>query len=354
MNRSLRVVIHGGPHKSGTTSFQTLMASCRDRLLEEGVFYPDSPAGHHTAILNTKSPSWENGALRAAVEAARAAGAHTLLMSAEVVCSIGVAGFRRLAECLDDCDLAFLFVFRHWSTFLPSRWAQNCKRRDSQPLGAYVDRTLAWDDHVDHRYDLVLSQCRDGADATIIAVSFDRAVDEHGSVIPAMIEALSLPPSLKDAAGALAGWANATSDRDAIELVRLLNGVIADRLDLPQDDLFVGRGEHRQCGTLFNAAAALRSVPAEQRDALIEFGRGTQTELVFDAGWRPPAADLLDGFADLFVNAHDGAIFPPRPARKETYWALEWPEIADHPLFAAPIERAVSMMRRRTPDTQPV
>lgn len=349
MTRKVRVVIHGGPHKSGTTSFQTLMDASRERLLEAGVYYPDGPKGQHAAILNTKLPSWESGALRAAVEATLAAGAHTLLMSAEVVCSIGVAGFRRLAESLVDCDPCFVFVFRDWSTFLPSRWAQNCKRRDSQPLGAYIERVLSWEEHIDHRFDLVLSHCQEGAGAPIVALSFDRAVAEHGSVVPTLVEALSLPAFLKD--GAAGAWANATADRDAIELVRLLNGVIADRLDLPQDDLFVGRGEHRQCGTLFNAAAALRSVPAEQRDALIEFGRGTQTELVFDAGWRPPAADLLDGFADLFVNAPDGAIFPPRPARKETYWALEWPEIADHPLFAAPLERAVSMMRRKIPET---
>lgn len=352
MTRNLRVVIHGGPHKTGTTSFQALMASWRVRLLEAGVFYPDSPKGHHSAILNTKSPAWESSGLREAVEAARAAGAHTLLMSAEVVCSVGVSGFRRLAESLDDCDLAFLFVFRHWSTFLPSRWAQNCKRRDSQPLGTYVERTLSWDDHVDHRFDLVLSQCREGAGASIIAVSFDRAVGEHESVVPALIEALSLPRALMEAAEARVRT-NATSDRDGIELVRLLNGAVAERLGLPQDDLFVARGEHRQCDTMFNAADALDSLSAGDRHRLIELGRETRAEFSFDAAWRPAAADRLDGYADLFVNAPDGAIFPARPARKETYWALEWPEIADHPLFAAPIERAVSSMRRKMSLTVP-
>lgn len=349
MSSSLRVLIHGGPHKSGTTSFQSLMASSRERLLEAGVFYPDCPNGQHAPILNTKSPSWENGALRAAVEAARAAGARTLLMSAEVVCSIGVNGFRRLANSLDDCDLAFVFVFRHWSTFLPSRWAQNSKRRDSQPLGTYVDRALAWDAHVDHRYDLVLRDCLEGASASVIALSFDWAVEEHGSVIPALVEALSLPAFLTNTAEG--SRANATSDRDVIELVRLLNGAVADRLDLPQDDLFVCRGEHRQCATLFDAAAALGPMPAEHRGTLIELGRKTRMELTFDAGWRPTAADRLDGFADLFVNTKGGAIFPARPARKENYWALEWPEIADHPLLADPIERAVSSIKRKMPAT---
>jgi len=347
VTRKLRVVIHGGPHKSGTTSFQTLMDASRGRLLDAGVFYPDGPKGQHAVILNTKRPSWEDGGLRGAVDAARAAGAHTLLMSAEVVCSIGVAGFRRLAESLADCDLAFLFVFRHWSTFLPSRWAQNCKRRDSQPLGTYVERTLSWDDHVDHRFDLVLGDCIAGAGASIIAVSFDRAMGEHESVVPALIEALGLPTGLIDAAQSQAGWANATSDRDGIELVRLLNGAVADRLGLPQDDLFVARGEHRQCDTMFSAADALDKLPVEDRHRLIELGRQTQAELSFDAGWRPAAADRLDDYAGLFVNAPDGAIFPAQRARKETYWALEWPEIADHPLFAAPIERAVSSMRRK-------
>ncbi|HHZ07286.1 MAG TPA: hypothetical protein GX405_00735 [Rhizobiales bacterium] len=350
MTRRLRVVIHGGPHKSGTTSFQTLMDASRDRLLEAGVYYPEGPKGQHAAILNTKLPSWQSGALRAAVEAARAAGAHTLLMSAEGVCSIGVAGFRRLAESLVDCDPIFAFVFRHWSTFLPSRWAQNCKRRDTQPLGAYVERVLSSDDHVDHRFDLVIGHCREGADAPIIAVSFDRALDEHGSVIPVLVDSLSLPPFLKGSAAA--NWSNPTPDRDAIELVRLLNGVVADRLELPQDDLFVCRGEHRRCETLFDAFAALRSLSAAQRGNLIDLGRGTQAELVFDADWRPPAADRLDRYAGLFVNAPDGAIFPARPARTERYWTLEWTEIADHPLFAGPIERATSAIRQKMPRPQ--
>lgn len=345
MTRKLRVVIHGGPHKSGTTSFQTLMDASRGRLLDAGVFYPDGPKGQHAVILNTKRPSWEDGGLRGAVDAARAAGAHTLLMSAEVVCSIGVAGFRRLAESLADCDLAFLFVFRHWSTFLPSRWAQNCKRRDSQPFGTYVERTLSWEEHIDHRFDLVLRHCQDGARAPIVALSFDRAVAEHGSVVPALVDALSLPGFLKEAADG--AWVNATPDRDVIELVRLLNGAVADRLGLPQDELFACRGEFRQCEPVFDASVALRPLPAAQREELIDLGRRTRTELTFDADWRPPAAERLDDFADLFVNAPDGAIFPGRPARTETYWALEWPEVADHPLFAAPIERAVSTMRQR-------
>lgn len=349
MTRKLRVVIHGGPHKSGTTSFQTLMDASRERLRETGVFYPAGPKGQHGAILNAMRSSWEDGALRAAVEAARAAGAHTLLMSAEVVASIGVAGFRRLAESLTDCDLSFLFVFRHWSSFLPSRWAQNCKRRDSQPLAAYVDSALAWEDHVDHRYDLVLSDCLDGAGASVIALSYDRAVEEYGSVVPALVATLCLPAALADAGEA--GRANVTSDREGIELVRLLNGALADRLDLPQDDLFVSRGEHRPCDTFFDSAGAFRSMPGQDRRKLTELGRATRAELSFDADWRPSAADRLDRFAGLFVNAQDGAIFPARAARKETYWALEWPEIADHPLFAAPLEHAVSTMRRKMPAT---
>lgn len=85
-----RLVLHVGPHKTGSTSIQTACAASRDGLRREGVLYPEFPgasfpASHADAVLLLKSGrsdaflDW----LSAVWRQARDEGCDTVLLSSE-------------------------------------------------------------------------------------------------------------------------------------------------------------------------------------------------------------------------------------------------------------------------------
>ena len=52
----------------------------------------------------------------------------------------------------------FVVSFRHWVDYLPSRYAQNCMRRDSQTFDEYLAALQSCEGHPDLRFDLVLDR----------------------------------------------------------------------------------------------------------------------------------------------------------------------------------------------------
>jgi hypothetical protein len=85
-----RLVIHVGPHKTGSTSVQTAFHEHRSRLIDHGVFYPRPPAGDFpeshsdAAFLLLKGRAREFDAwLAEAWRQARAAACDVLLLSSE-------------------------------------------------------------------------------------------------------------------------------------------------------------------------------------------------------------------------------------------------------------------------------
>jgi hypothetical protein len=83
----MRLILHAGTEKTGTTSIQSVLFRNRDWLRQRGVFYP-SEAGrknrHHSFATNLISPSTAAAARQFLEEAAAAAGTcHTILLSTE-------------------------------------------------------------------------------------------------------------------------------------------------------------------------------------------------------------------------------------------------------------------------------
>jgi hypothetical protein len=85
-----RLVIHVGPHKTGSTSVQSAFHEHRSRLIDHGVFYPRPPAGDFpeshsdAAFLLLKGQAREFDAwLAEAWRQARAAACDVLLLSSE-------------------------------------------------------------------------------------------------------------------------------------------------------------------------------------------------------------------------------------------------------------------------------
>jgi hypothetical protein len=316
-----RVVIHGGMHKTGTTSVQLAFAQNRDKLTSYGIAYPGQ-SDQHGVQLNAMHPGWSPAALLQLVEEGLSTGADLICLSGEVVSTLPDAHLRRLTECFVAHDLTYIFCFRHWRGFLPSRWAQNSRRRDSQSFEQYLQRVLI-SDHVDHRFDLVLSRALRSGPCKVVALSYENAIAQEGDIVAAVLRAASVPDLLvaKMRGG---DWSHVTLDYASRELSRLVNGVIADRIGLPQDDMYYSVLQGRIPVGLFDPSIR----PHELRDE-VNILEAHCVQHYFPEGWEPPAMEtLVRNYGHLFANRSEEALFPRSQERHFAYSKIVWSEMS--------------------------
>jgi hypothetical protein len=315
-----RVVIHGGMHKTGTTSVQLAFARNRDELTAYGVAYPGQ-SEQHGVELNAMHPGWRPAALLQLVEEGLSTGADLIFLSGEVVSTLPDGHLRRLTECLAGHDLTYVFCFRHWRGYLPSRWAQYCRRRDSQSFEQYLQRVLV-SDHVDHRFDLVLFRAIVSGPCKVVALSYDNAIAQEGDIVPAVLRAASVPDSLI-AKMRSDNWSHVTLDYPGRELCRLINGVIAERVGLPQDDLYYSVLQGRVPVGLFDPIVQLHELQDELNILVAPYVRHN-----FAEGWEPPAMEaLVRNYSHLFANRSEEALFPRSQERHFSYSKIVWSEM---------------------------
>ena len=189
----MKVVIHGGMFKTGTTSLQQALNVRRNELELEGIVYPVTEIGQHSMILNVRNPLWDADLLHNMALSADDKHASMLLLSGEAVSALSQSQFNRLTACFDGWPVEYVFCFRHWSSYLPSRWIQNCLRRDSQTFEEYlliaVDPAL---NHFDARFDLILTRAAESGAAAVRAVSWDLAVAQQQSANFEVLKAIGL------------------------------------------------------------------------------------------------------------------------------------------------------------------
>src|SRR3972149_5479928 len=106
-------------HKTGTTSLQALLAENRNLLLSEQILYPDLGLTHHGPLLNVRRPEWSPDRCSSLLEWCRRMKVHTILLSGEIVSTFSIHEFRKLEHCFPECDLQFVFCFRHWVEYWP-------------------------------------------------------------------------------------------------------------------------------------------------------------------------------------------------------------------------------------------
>ncbi|PWW03534.1 hypothetical protein DFR52_101215 [Hoeflea marina] len=329
----MQVVIHGGMHKTGTTALQLVLHVNRQRLAENGYYCPATELRHNGPVLNTRNPDWSRQDLSDIIEAARKSGAHTLLLSGETVSTLSGDQFRQLREVFVDCEVRFIFCVRHWSSYLPSRWAQYCKRRDSQTFARYVG-TIANRDpgHIDIHFDKFIDRAMSAGNSSVAVVSYDHAVGSGLGVVGEVLLAAGLPVHLVGQMIEFTTRANATADWVGIECARMLNGLIAQRLGLPQDDLSHSVGEFRRCNRFFDLVGRFSRV---DHSLMASLRKGIETA---DAGCELDLGDLVHRteallnvrYLEFFTNARNGRVFPEAGKTRIPGTALDWQEfIAD-------------------------
>jgi hypothetical protein len=136
------VIVHVGPAKTGTTAIQAMLARNRSVLAEAGFWYPTAPGenadeGHPALAWELLERCGENpvrltqSALTfdMALEQARQAGAHTLLLSAEDFSHPRVDGavLAELRRIFPTAHITIVYGVRDPCRLIPSLWQQAVK-----------------------------------------------------------------------------------------------------------------------------------------------------------------------------------------------------------------------------------
>ena len=324
----LHIVIHGGMHKTGTTSLQYLFATNRAALLKEGICYPSFQETHHR-IVNMRRPDWDPSLCLNALDEARQSGARKLVLSSEVVSILSAQQLRKLSACFSAHDLTYVFCFRHWHPFFRSRWTQNCARRDSQTFRSYVETVIEPDlGHPDYRYDLIMDRAVSTGNS-VVALSYDNAIAADGSIVPAVLRAAGFPDHLISRLAAQPALLNSRGEPGLLEICRLLNGIIAERRQLPQDDLCRSVAQHRQCRAGFDLLPKIRAAAPDIRSRMTAAITSFPMKVMQPPDVSAVMNSLWESHGHRFANAECARIFPDPDTCDFSYRDLSWQRFRD-------------------------
>lgn len=135
----MRVILHVGAHKTGTTSIQATMTQSQEVLEQAGVIYPRCcwlDAGHHRLGYSMKKkPDPRHGDLPLLADelaqlssALAASSAHTALISSEEMFTAPTAAITALAEALKGHDVEVVVFVRRPDVVFESAFNQRLKQ----------------------------------------------------------------------------------------------------------------------------------------------------------------------------------------------------------------------------------
>ena len=319
----MRIVLHAGTHKTGTTSFQAALRRNARGLAAQGVRLMLTPPQANAANPALFDPGW----LRARADAARQAGATRLVLSHEVISVLGPEELKRLIAALGPGELCYVVAFRHWVSFLPSRWRQNCRRRDAQGLPEFLDRLAAMPAGA-HPFDFsrVIATARAAGIADIRVLSWEGARGNGGIVAP-LWQACDLPErAAADRPGALVRTllrgmrANRSDDAGREDVYRLFNHLRAVDAGMPENALFDVLCHAGPAPVFFDQAdrvdLALRRDRGLARD-IDAFLAAEQVTVRLDPAAFAPLAGRLEAAAAPFLVQGDTVFSEPRPRGEE-------------------------------------
>ena len=132
-----RLVLHAGPHKTGTTALQAAFAREAARLAEAGVLYPATgrlgPAHH---ALAEACRTGDRRLLEALSREAR--GAETVLLSSENFAPLDAPALARLRAALPVVEVTVVYTLRRLAALWPSHWREMIKHGQSFGFADYM------------------------------------------------------------------------------------------------------------------------------------------------------------------------------------------------------------------------
>jgi len=221
----MQIKLHIGHYKTGTTAFQSLLASQRDRLWEVGKLYPmgHKPLYHQHGQGFVQyvrdEPDYD---IFSDLERWESISPKVLILSAEGLSNPRSGGGKALIQTLKQYGtVEVIYMIRHWSTYLPSRFAQNTKTGDQWCWTEYIKACASTaPHHKDFDFASVIEEYLSGKPDKFTLLPYDR-----DGAIANMLAACDLDPTLSQKPGDDAAYFgdNNSDSEIAIETMRLMN-----------------------------------------------------------------------------------------------------------------------------------
>lgn len=259
----MRVVnVHVGHFKTGTSSFQHRLSELREELTRYGVLYPLGNEAHPTqqgAALGSFTKFGKREAIDNILQEFRASEADTLVLSGEVLSNSSASSVAELvARLKSDGFVRLVYAIRDWSSYLPSRYAQNSRRADGWTWWEYLEATVRTFDHnVDVNFALNIN-----AFALAGADDFQLLYHRDGRAIKDLLGAMELTSRVGSVVlqGSDEPTRNRAGDPDLLEATRLVNALHAELTGESANRLFDARLKQDTLSATYGLSAVAKAV----------------------------------------------------------------------------------------------
>lgn len=141
-----RLILHVGPHKTGSTYLQKRLALHARDLARRGVTYPVQARNNlgHGAIVNYLR-GWQRhteGMTEATF--AEIAEYETVVLSSENFVLLETEALQSLRRRFPDHEISVVFVLRSLTSVLPSHWQETVKHGNDNTFLTYLARASGW------------------------------------------------------------------------------------------------------------------------------------------------------------------------------------------------------------------
>jgi hypothetical protein len=264
--KRLKLVLHVGPHKTGTTSLQRTLLDQYAAKRPQKIWYPTPTSGPGHALAAQVSlgfnPSITAPQLQEWIESARQSGCETLIISAEALSAAYPEKVGMLAAQTRGCDVHLVFTLSPISRRSMSLWQGKLKHGFDQALEAAGKSVL---NKAGLAADLVQAFADAFPDAKISVIVVDRQSPLDLYRRFAQATGIPLPPPQKSSELVV----NRSLGQIEAEIVRSFNLSIA-QLELSDEDYRAGLGLLRKLLTSDTWQAIVPNMPLVLPDDWVE------------------------------------------------------------------------------------
>ena len=231
MKDSFRVILHIGPHKTGTTYIQRNLLDNRAALAKVGVIYPEvfcEKPGHHAlyrAVL--RSPRTIATDLEALLQQLRKQG-QTAIFSSETLSHLGETEMGVLRAALSPVPVQTVMYLRARGPVIWSQWQEDVKHGETRSFSEYVTDLMLRTPEAKSINPLGLAVRSQRALGSLKLVDYEACVASGIDLIEPLLQLAADGPILLPHLNTYR--VNSRMPQERVEVLRLLNLIAYRRL----------------------------------------------------------------------------------------------------------------------------